>query len=514
MTRMRLLDLIVDTASQRVTRDGVALNVAGLNFRLLACLLASGDAVVDIDTLMAEVWAPAVVNEETVTQRVKLLRQALGDDSRQPRYIRSVRGKGYQLCRAPEPAEPGRKPSRPWLVAGTALILVLAGAGFWLASSRSTAPDPVSPLVRRAAYYAVIGQPENNERALSLYQQALQANPDDTRAMLGLSRASSARACLFNGGRADIAQGEAMARRVLARDPRNAAAWAALGYAQDCAGRIDDAIAGYDRAIALDPADNATRASVAYLYQEKGRLADALRLNLQVPAEAPRVRFRDTQVARELELLGFTAAADARFAKIFQLDPDNVFNNIAWPRSLYTQGRHGDARVALATALSRHTPHPDLLLLQGELALQGGDRAGAVAAFRKAVALRPEATLPQTLLALYGEPRVAKARIDQRIAELTSELRQGQPWPGSMLEIAILELAHGNRNGAVAAIARAIDAGYRDRAYLQVSPLFAALAGDPDFARQLARINDDVTRQRQQVLAADWKPAGLPPATP
>ena len=83
-----------------------------------------------------------------------------------------------------------------------------------------------------------------------------------------------------------------------------------------------------------------------------------------------------------------------------------------------------------------------------------------------------------------------------------------------MLEIAILELAHGNRNGAVAAIARAIDAGYRDRAYLQVSPLFAALAGDPDFARQLARINDDVTRQRQQVLAADWKPAGLPPATP
>lgn len=513
MTRVRLLDLIVDTASQRVTRNDVALNVTGLNFRLFACLLASGDAVVDIDTLMTEVWAPAVVNEETVTQRVKLLRQALGDDSRQPRYIRSVRGKGYQLCSAPEPVAVSRKPRWPWLAAGGVLMLVLAGAGFWLASLRAVTPDLRSPLVRRAAYYAAIGQAENNERALSLYQQALQANPDDTDAMLGVSRASSARACLFNGSRGDIDQGKAMAQRVLARDPRNAAAWASLGYAQDCAGRIDDAIASYDHAIALNPADQATRASVAYLYQEKGRLADALRMNLQVQADVPRVRFRDTQVARELELLGFTAAADARFAKIFQLDPDNVFSNIAWPRSLYTQGRFDDARVALATALSRHTPHLDLLLMQGELALQSGDRAGAAAAFRKAVALRPEATLPQTLLALYGEPGLARGWIDQRITELTTDMQQAQPWPNSMLEVAMLELARGNRSAAVAAIGQAIDAGYRDRAYLQVSPLFMALAGDPEFARQLARINDDVARQRQQVLAADWKPADLPPAT-
>lgn len=31
------------------------------------------------DTLIAEVWALAVVNEETVTQRLKLLRRALGN---------------------------------------------------------------------------------------------------------------------------------------------------------------------------------------------------------------------------------------------------------------------------------------------------------------------------------------------------------------------------------------------------------------------------------------------------
>ncbi|WEN15559.1 winged helix-turn-helix domain-containing protein [Rhodanobacter sp. AS-Z3] len=510
MTQVRLLDLIVDTAGQQVTRDDARLDVAGLNFHLLACLIAHGDAVVDIDTLMADVWAPAVVNEETVTQRVKLLRQALGDDSRQPRYIRSVRGKGYQLCRAPVPIAASRNARGRWFAA--AAVVVIAGVIMWMTWPKAAVtPDLRSPLVRRAAYYAAIGQSENNERAISLYQQALQANPDDGDALLGLSRASSARACLFNGSRADTDQGHALARRVLEREPSNAAAWSALAYAQDCSGRIDDAIASYERAIALNASDNASRASVAYLYQEKGRLADALRMNLQLSGDASRVRFRDTQIARELELLGFVANAQARLSRIFQLDPDNVFANIAWPRCLYLQGRYDDAQLALEASLARHTPHVDLYVMQGELALQRHDRAGAAAAFRSASKLRPEATLPQTLAAIYGEPAAPPAWIEQRIAALKADMQAGQPWPGSMLEVALLELARGDKDAAVAAIARAVDAGFPDRAYLQVSPLFEKLAGEAGFERQLARISDEVARQRQQVLTADWKPADLPP---
>jgi TolB-like protein len=49
------------------------------------------------DDLLDTVWAPAVVNPETVGQRVKLLRQALGDDPRAPRYVVGVRGRGYRM---------------------------------------------------------------------------------------------------------------------------------------------------------------------------------------------------------------------------------------------------------------------------------------------------------------------------------------------------------------------------------------------------------------------------------
>ena len=49
---------------------------------------------------MREVWPEVVVNPETVTQRVKLLRQALGDSADNPRYIVAVRGHGYRMLMA------------------------------------------------------------------------------------------------------------------------------------------------------------------------------------------------------------------------------------------------------------------------------------------------------------------------------------------------------------------------------------------------------------------------------
>ena len=51
---------------------------------------------------MEQVWAGIFVNSETVTQRAKLLRDALGDDPKCPRYFTVRRGSGYQLV--PKPA--------------------------------------------------------------------------------------------------------------------------------------------------------------------------------------------------------------------------------------------------------------------------------------------------------------------------------------------------------------------------------------------------------------------------
>jgi TolB-like protein/DNA-binding winged helix-turn-helix (wHTH) protein len=93
-------DLVIDVVHRRVTRAGAELELSSLSFDLLLELVRAAPNVVTIDELMQRVWPRLVVGPETVSQRVKLIRDALGDDANAPRYISGVRGRGYRLVAA------------------------------------------------------------------------------------------------------------------------------------------------------------------------------------------------------------------------------------------------------------------------------------------------------------------------------------------------------------------------------------------------------------------------------
>ncbi|MEJ2604884.1 MAG: winged helix-turn-helix domain-containing protein [Gammaproteobacteria bacterium] len=129
---MRIDDIDVDMTSGTVWRDGEVIDLPDLSFRLLAALASHAPALVRKDELIAEVWGDVVVSDETLMQRVRLLRQALGDDSQNPRYVAAVRGRGYRLCADVKtgqgPAGTSRSPSRPariGMVAAVAALVVL-----------------------------------------------------------------------------------------------------------------------------------------------------------------------------------------------------------------------------------------------------------------------------------------------------------------------------------------------------------------------------------------------------
>lgn len=499
-------DLTIDVARRRVRRGDEMLELGGLTFDVLACLLAHGDRVVGFDELIAAVWAPAVIGEETVTQRIKLLRQALGDDGRNPRYVRSVRGKGYQLCVVPqrldetEPAPPPRSGrTGRWPLWLGALALALLG-GYALRREPAPPPSERDELLQRARYYAGIGQKDDVERAIGLYQQLLARNPDDRAAQTGLSLAYSARVCLYNEAPVWAKRAQALAQAVLAAQPRDSLAEAALGYSYDCLGAMSEAITHYERAVALDPVARInSSASLAYIHMVQGRLADALVRNLDVAHRATsRPRFLDIQIARNLELLGETAAAERYYARSFRLYPDNVYSNAAWPRCLFRQNRFAEAEVALAQARLR-TEHPDLYLLQAELALLRGRRDEAAAAYADAARLRPHMSLPRTLSQLYAATPPNAAWLATHAQELAAVPRG---WPEIHFELAAVELARNQRAAAIAALQAAVEDGWRDRAYLQTSALFRPLAGEPAFARLLDDIAGRVKRERDAAASS------------
>ncbi|UUE96691.1 winged helix-turn-helix domain-containing protein [Xanthomonas hortorum pv. pelargonii] len=507
--RYRLDDLRIDVARQRVERGGVALEVGGLSFRLLHYLLQQGQRVVDFDELIQNVWAPALVNEETVTQRVRLLRQALGDDSRQPRYLRSVRGQGYQLCvpvqveQAP-PADALRR--RGVWIAACIVALVCIGAGvIWWLQTRD-APPAQAALLQRADYYAGIGQRDDNERAIGLYRQRLQEAPDDRQAQLGLSRAYSARVCQYDGDAAFALQALRLADAVVAVQPGLAAADAARGYALDCQGRNGDALAAYERALQLDPSADAVRGSAAYLYERQGKLVQALSANLAVH-DPTRVRFLPIQIASNLSLLGYASAAEARYRKNFQLYPDDPFSNLAWPTFLFEHGRAAEAQMALSEAQSRGTEYAGLSLLQAELAWLRGDKALARAAALRAVQLRPQGSFAQTVAwTLQAQPLPEAAMLHVRAQELLVSVERGGD-PFDAVDATLLLLCADAPDAAMRALQHAEAAGYRNAGYLRQSPLLQPLRTVPEFAALLARIDTDLAAQRTQLRARNLLPA-------
>jgi DNA-binding winged helix-turn-helix (wHTH) protein len=90
-------DLHVDVGRQRVSRAGLEITLPNLSFQLLVALVRAAPNVLSHDMLMERVWPGLIVSPETVTKRVNLLREALGDDAQEPRYIAGVRSRGYQV---------------------------------------------------------------------------------------------------------------------------------------------------------------------------------------------------------------------------------------------------------------------------------------------------------------------------------------------------------------------------------------------------------------------------------
>jgi pimeloyl-ACP methyl ester carboxylesterase/DNA-binding winged helix-turn-helix (wHTH) protein len=83
-------------------------------FDLLAVLIRERRRVVAKEELLDTVWGGRFVSESALTSRVKAARQAIGDDGRSQRLIRTAHGRGYQFIAPVEevaPLDPVASPS-------------------------------------------------------------------------------------------------------------------------------------------------------------------------------------------------------------------------------------------------------------------------------------------------------------------------------------------------------------------------------------------------------------------
>lgn len=115
----RFADFELDLAGYALRRNGRACHVEPLVFDLLAYLAQTNARIVSRDEIVEHVWKGRFVSEATISGGIKAARQVLGDNGAEQRFIRTVRGRGFQFVAAvetigdaigasiePEPAEP------------------------------------------------------------------------------------------------------------------------------------------------------------------------------------------------------------------------------------------------------------------------------------------------------------------------------------------------------------------------------------------------------------------------
>jgi DNA-binding winged helix-turn-helix (wHTH) protein/Tol biopolymer transport system component len=146
-------DFRLDCGRFELLRNGRAVRLERKPMELLILLLASDGQLVTRTEIAGHLWSSEVFvdTEHGINTAIRKIRQALGDDPENPRFVQTVTGKGYRFS-APvsriSPAESPlettlaasspspRKPVVWYIAAGTLVLVAVAGVAFYRSRHR------------------------------------------------------------------------------------------------------------------------------------------------------------------------------------------------------------------------------------------------------------------------------------------------------------------------------------------------------------------------------------------
>ncbi|HEY3121910.1 MAG TPA: transcriptional regulator, partial [Vicinamibacteria bacterium] len=108
--RYRFGDFTVSPARRHLLRAGREVPLVPRYFDLLVLLLERRDEAVHRRDIFDTVWSDVVVSDGALSQAVRTLRRALGDDPRGPAFIRTISRHGYRFVHPSVVEEPDEGP--------------------------------------------------------------------------------------------------------------------------------------------------------------------------------------------------------------------------------------------------------------------------------------------------------------------------------------------------------------------------------------------------------------------
>jgi len=420
-----------------------------------------------------------------------------------------------------------------WAVAGLVVAVVLAsqaGALVRRMSSRSSSAEAVDPTtlpatameavewVRRGAVYLKrYDFPDNIDRAIAVYQKALERDPNYAAAHAALAEAyllknsarpdpqwirqateASSRALSLNPNlaAAHLAQGRLLTQtkkpdegaqeyqRAIDQEPRNATAHLRLAEYEGSRGnrtRAEELFAG---AANLDPGDWLVPQLLGLFYFRNGRYEEAAKAWEKALSLSPDNVLVYRNLGGAFHMLDKWEQAASSYQRALEIQPSaataGVYSNLGTAR--FFQGRYSDAVIAFEKSVELN---PTWYLYWGNLGdahrwIKGNEQK-AKDAYTRAIELTRE-----RLTSTKGDPELlgslavyyAKSGDKQHAAGTLAELEQSKNrTPGTYFKALVSYEVIGERDRALKSMESALKSGYSEKE-IKSEPELSALRGD------------------------------------
>ncbi|MRX27263.1 winged helix-turn-helix domain-containing protein [Kangiella sp. HZ709] len=513
MTILKTSDLIIDTKQRTVSYGKQALELPSLSFDLLLFLVKNSSRINSIDNIINSVWKNNV-SDETVTQRVALIRKELKQAGIESKLIESVRGQGYRWLPSVKQTELTlEKPSSSIKILALFFIPItsIALAYFSLKPKElvkvATINEQSREYIKQGQFYLGKFDADSNDIAIDLFDKALQEEPRAIEALIGQSVAYSHELTKYNGPESLGVKAIQLASLASQLAPRNAASWSSLGYAYDAAGDINSAIAYYQKSLSLDANNTGIQASLAYLLMIKGHLFESLKLNMK--AIDGKHHYRFLQVAQTLELLGFHQASDSWYQKSLQYAPDNVVSISTYAKYLFSHQRTDEALSIINESINKNYHSADIYVIKSLIHFEKQQNQQAVIAIQKAVSINDK------FQNLTWQALISSSIKNQSISNLSflsasiDKHQNSVSWPETFILFSIVKSLMGEMELAMITINRAIELGYRNKAFLSKVGTLLNWHADSQFKEHLDRIETLVEQEKNNIVQQAWLPKDL-----
>jgi len=317
--------------------------------QVLLELAARPGRFVSKEQLFSSVWADRPVTDDCLTRAVHALRQALGDDAREPRFIETRTGSGYRLITDVRPLNRRRRV----MAVGTAALLPAVFALAWATWPADRDPE-IAPTVEalsredRAVFlearYLLAQEGERAVRAARARFAALAKRyPDFPAAHLGRAQADLELFKLGAAGAGALREAKAAATRAHRLGERSAGLLSCLGQIALFL-EWDFVAAGslYRQAIERDPRDAVARTRHAWLLVAQRRYDEAAREIEQIRLIDPLYYGSEAMAA----LLLYSGQARAAVTEFERLDHSTELGPVAlriMAMAYLAAGREADA---------------------------------------------------------------------------------------------------------------------------------------------------------------------------